>query len=156
MDLALKTCLDEAEQGKRLLEGFYRQSTQGEGGRTAILLFPTGEARLLAAAQKYLDPFLAERYYTAAVVVQSVGMSHQLLRGLTGRRLSIWDVDEEAMAHILRFAAFVPYKDLRVLSLNEPFVRRAGLLAGFKDLSLEKLVCMGLYGMQHFAQGAPA
>jgi hypothetical protein len=147
MDL-LRQSIAEAEYGKNIVEECISKSEFDPLLQAIVLVFPDNDIETMVLAYKYLDVFLRKIYCDAAIVISSFDLGD--ISRLTDKQLKIFRISDEDMQRVLRFASVASVASVAsttVISLKMPFNQKAVDLAGFKDITLEKIVCHCLYGL---------
>lgn len=146
MENEFESCLEMAQAGKDHLESLYVKYKPKQSERMAVLLFPERREDFLNSAYKYLGDYLAKGGFDSALIVNSIGLDHEYMQGLTGKPLFIIDASEAEMEQLLRFASLA-FMEVKTMALSNPFNQRAAGLVGFKDITMDRLVYYAIYGI---------
>lgn len=138
----IEMALSQAERGREIVDAY----TPDNKENNVIAVFPDNDKELLKVSYKYFDRFLAD--YDYAVVITSVNIDK--LDKYSARPFEIIRIDDEDMQCVLRYVSVcgeATAATIKILSLRKPYCQKAEILNGFKDLTLDKIVCRGLYGI---------
>ncbi len=138
----IEIALKQAERGREIVDTY----TPDNKKNNVIAVFPDDDDELLSTAYKYFDRFLAD--YDYAVVITSIDI--EKLSKYTTHPFEIVRINDEDMECMLRYISVcgeASAATIKILSLKKPHCQKAEILNGFKDLTLDKIVCRGLYGI---------
>ena len=143
--MEIRKVFEKAEKGKKIIDTCVPDSNDNN----VIVIFPDDDKELLDVAYRYFDRFLSD--YNYAIVIASVDVSE--LNQYTDRPFEVVQISKEEMECVLRYASMIsiPYGSLvgissiKVMSLKEPHCQKLEIMKGFKDITLDKLVCRSLY-----------
>jgi hypothetical protein len=140
-----EAAISEAETGKKIIDGCVKNA---QGNKT-VLLFPDDDKELLNAVFKYIDAYLRDYDYAAAL--SSFDISE--ITGHTKRGLNLIRLSDIEMRGALRYASMlwisaeqnVSVGSIKIISTRKPYGRQADNLVGFKDITLDKIVVRCLF-----------
>ena len=139
---------NKAEEGKRILESYYKDSKIDESSHAVILVFPDNNLDLLNVVYKYYGIFIKQCYYDEIVIISSVNIDIAYLRKKTDSAIHYYEVDKRNMDLILRFLSVIDGHDaIKVMSLEEPFNRKLRNIVGFKEITVDEIVFYSIYGL---------
>lgn len=129
----------EAERGREIIEESARD------GSGLVLVLPNDNPEILASVLAQMDRCIAD--YGSAAVITDVPLPD--LRDYTKYPVQVTTVGETDMRGVLRYAsaANTDILSIKILSLRRPQSQKADILINFKDLTLDKIVRHGLYGI---------
>ena len=147
--------IEEADKGKKLIEQIIHDSSFATGLHTAVFIFPEYDEGLLNAAYKYLNDYLTDFFYEAAVFITSIDIDENRIKELTSVPSYFASVSENDMEGVIRFAAYAEFgiRRINIFSLNLPHLKKARNLIGLKGTDIENLVCYSILGMYDRAKG---
>lgn len=131
--------LKDAETGRAVIDA----CVPDNGRNNVIVIFPKENAELFHTACQYFDRFLSD--YDYGVVVTSADVSE--LARYTKRPFGMKRINDIEMQCVLRYASMVHLDSIKIISLRQPHCKKAEILEGFKDITLDKMVCRNLYGI---------
>lgn len=144
MDTLVKRKIKDAEQGKWIYERAIRGVENLSGYNKAVLIFPDNDCHVVDVAMRFLDRFSSE--YDFIVIITSQTLNLNFLRE-SRCFFRIVKLEQNDMDRLLSYASVFGNRTIRIMSLTHPYSQKAKNLVGFKDLSIEKIVCRALYAM---------
>ena len=109
----------------------------------AVLIIPKESSDILDIILRYLDRFAS--MYPQTFILTTLGLPD--IKKYTNKSVSVVKINDEEMEAVLLYAAGTSDMFVRMLSLTVSNIRDATKLIGFKGISIDEIVCRGMYGI---------